>query len=174
MAGSLIKIAETTVSSATASVTLTGIDSTYDVYMLKINNVIPQTDGNDFKLRVTESGTPNTTANYDSAYKRLRTDTTFNNSSSTNDTELDLSTSIGNDTGEQGSAIIYIFNAYNSSEYTLFTVEQIQLGTTALLIGSQGGGVFTSSSQVDGVQIICQTGATNFTSGQFTLYGIAK
>ena len=32
MAGSLIKIAETTVSSAVASVTLTGIDSTYDVY----------------------------------------------------------------------------------------------------------------------------------------------
>ena len=31
MAGSLEKIAETTVSSAVASVTLTGIDSTYDV-----------------------------------------------------------------------------------------------------------------------------------------------
>jgi hypothetical protein len=35
MAGSLIKIEETTVSSAVASVTLTGIDSTYDVYMVR-------------------------------------------------------------------------------------------------------------------------------------------
>ena len=33
MAGSLIKIDEEIVSSAVASVTLTGIDSTYDVYM---------------------------------------------------------------------------------------------------------------------------------------------
>ena len=174
MAGSLIKITETTVSSAVASVTLTGIDSTYDVYMIRINNVIPETDGNDFKLRVTESGTPNTTANYDYAYKRLRADTTFSNNGSQNNNELDLSTSIGNDTGEQGSAIVYIFNANSSSEYTFFTVEQIQLGTTALLIGSQGSGVFTSDSQVDGVQIFCQSGTTNFTSGIFTLYGLKK
>ena len=39
MAGSLIKIQETTVSTAspTAAVTLTGIDSTYDVYKVVIN-----------------------------------------------------------------------------------------------------------------------------------------
>ena len=36
MAGSLIKIDEEIVSSAVASVTLTGIDSTYDVYMVKV------------------------------------------------------------------------------------------------------------------------------------------
>ena len=37
MAGSLIKVAETTVSSAVASVTLSGIDSTYDVYKIIVN-----------------------------------------------------------------------------------------------------------------------------------------
>ena len=126
--GKLVQVDTETVTSAVSSVTLTGIDSD-DVYMLTINNVVPETDGNDFKLRVTESGTPNTTANYDYAYKRLRADTTFNNASSTNDNELDLSTSIGNATGEQGSAILYIYNANNSSEYTFFTVEEIQLST---------------------------------------------
>ena len=44
MAGSLIKIDEEIVSSAVASVTLTGIDSTYDVYMVRLNNVQPETD----------------------------------------------------------------------------------------------------------------------------------
>ena len=39
MAGSLIKIQETTVSSAVASVTLTGIDSTYDVYQFIISGL---------------------------------------------------------------------------------------------------------------------------------------
>jgi hypothetical protein len=64
MAGSLIKIQETTVTSAVASVTLTGIDSTYDVYQLVINDLTPVTINADMKLRVTESGTPNTTSNY--------------------------------------------------------------------------------------------------------------
>ena len=38
MAGSLIEIQKVTVSSAVSSVTLTGMDSTYDVYKLVINN----------------------------------------------------------------------------------------------------------------------------------------
>ena len=82
MAGSLIKIDEEIVSSAVSSVTLTGIDSTYDVYMVKINNVVPETDIDDVRIRVTESGTPNTTLNYDRAFKNLKADTTFSNLSS--------------------------------------------------------------------------------------------
>ena len=35
MAGSLIEIQKTTLSTPTASVVLTGINSTYDVYMVK-------------------------------------------------------------------------------------------------------------------------------------------
>ena len=70
MAGSLVKIAETTVSSAVASVTLTGIDSTYDVYMVRFNNVAPETDATNLRVRFTESGTPDSTsANYDRAKK---------------------------------------------------------------------------------------------------------
>ena len=44
MAGSLIKIAETTVSSAVASVTLTGIDSTYDYAYLQMDSNTSFTD----------------------------------------------------------------------------------------------------------------------------------
>jgi hypothetical protein len=42
------------------------------------------------------------------------------------------------------------------------------LGSTALLIGRQGGAVFTSSSQVSGVQMFPNT--SNIASGTFTLY----
>ena len=58
MAGSLIKIDEEIVSSAVASVTLTGIDSTYDVYMVKIFGVYFATDKDSITMRVTTSGTP--------------------------------------------------------------------------------------------------------------------
>ena len=77
MPGSLIKIAETTVSSATASVTLTGINSTYDVYMVKYNNVVPSTDGQVLKLRVTTSGTPDSDSQYDDSIMFMKSDGAF-------------------------------------------------------------------------------------------------
>ena len=73
--GKLVQVATNTVTSAVASVTLTGIDSD-DVYMVALNNIIPVTAGS-FYSRVTASGTPQTTANYDYASKLLRSDTTF-------------------------------------------------------------------------------------------------
>ena len=56
MAGSLVKIDEEIVSSAVASVTLTGIDSTYDVYMVRVSNLVPATDDARTQVRTTTSG----------------------------------------------------------------------------------------------------------------------
>tara|TARA_R100001591_G_scaffold34522_4_gene46088 strand:- start:2760 stop:3266 length:507 start_codon:yes stop_codon:yes gene_type:complete len=165
----LLQVASSVVTSSTASVSLTGIDSD-DVYMLAVNNFVPVTDAQDMKIRVIESGTPNSTANYDIAAKLLRADTTFGNDSNTNDTSFDCSTAIGNDTGECANWIFYIYNANNSSEFTFFTQETVQLAHTALLIGRQGGCVFTSASQVEGIQMFAGSG--NIQSGTFTLYKV--
>ncbi len=172
MAGSLILIQETTVSSATASVSITGIDSTYDVYMLVVHSYIPSSDNKDMRLRVLESGTPNTTSNYDMGGKVLRTDTSFGNDSHTNATDFDTSTGIGNASNEMAHWIIYMYNAFNSSEYTLFTHEITMLSNDPILIGRQGGGVFKSNSQVNGVQLRANSG--NIENGVFKLYGLKK
>ena len=173
MAGSLIKIAETTVSSAVSSVTLTGIDSTYDVYQVIYNNAKVSQDGTSkIRMRFTESGTPNTTANYDRASKFLRTVVSFGNLSDTNQTSFDTDSSIGNATGEHQNKIFYIFNANNSSEYTFMTEEATQVASTGELSGQQGGGVMTVQSQVDGVNFFTSAGDIN--SAVFTLYGLAK
>ena len=165
----LLQVASSVVTSSTASVSLTGIDSD-DVYMLAVNNYVPSTDAQDMKIRVIESGTPNSSSNYDIAAKLLRADTTFGNDSNTNDTSFDCSTAIGNDTGECANWIFYIYNANNSSEFTFFTQETVQLAHTALLIGRQGGCVFTSASQVEGIQMFAGSG--NIQSGTFTLYKV--
>ena len=173
MAGSLIKIQETTVSSATASVSLVGIDSTYDVYKVVISKCVPVTDTTFLSLRATESGTPNTTSNYDGAGKLLRSNTTFNNSSDTNATSLFLlGDNTGTGTGEQLNLVNYIFNANNSSEFTFFTTENTFLNNSATLKGLQGGGVFTVASSVDGVQYFFSSG--NIASATFVLYGLKK
>jgi hypothetical protein len=167
----LVQVATNTITSSVNSFELTGIDSD-DVYALFFHNVSFNTDAKDISLRVLESGTPNTTTNYDQAFKLLRTDTTFSNSSSTNANNFDVTTAIGNDTGETSQGIIYIYNAFNSSEFTFFTLEQCQISHTALFLGKQGGAVFTSASQVNGIQILGAIGSSSFRQGTFTLFKV--
>ena len=130
MAGSLIKIDEEIVSSAVASVTLTGIDSTYDVYVVRYNNVTGTIDNQGFRTRVTVSGAADSTANYDVTYKRLRSDTTFDNISATNETSITLGV-VGTGTGEINNGVLYLFNFNNASEYCFATMEPTILDNSA-------------------------------------------
>jgi len=172
MPGSLVKIAETTVSSAVASVTLTGIDSTYDVYVLQYNKVAGNTGANG-RLRFTESGTANSTANYDEADRTMRSAAAFGTHVTTNATSLiaDWNVNAGTEGGTQN--IHYIFNANNSSEYTFITNEQTGLGVGSNgLMSFTGGGVFTVTSTVDGINYFMESGSVD--SGTFRLYGLKK
>jgi hypothetical protein len=172
MAGSLEKISETTVSSAVSSVTLTGIDSTYEVYLLTLNNVSPATVNADVFLRVTESGTASSDSDYDLSYKLLRTDTTYTNIALTNQAQWQISGSLENEAGKTFNGNCYIFNASNSSEYTFITMENSYLADDGTFLGHQGGGVYTQTTAVDGVSISFDTG--NIDAGTFKLYGLKK
>ena len=63
----------------------------------------------DIRIRFTESDTPNTTANYDSAHYHLNSNQAFDTQSETNSTSMDLSLNIGNATGEAFNSVIYLF-----------------------------------------------------------------
>ena len=170
MAGSLIKIDEEIVTSAVGSVTLTGIDSTYDVYMLTMNNVI-QTTGSVYVMRVQVGGADQTGSHYDKAGKFLKANTTFQNVS---DTNIAWYYPDNNTVTNPYGAVHYIFNANNSGEYTFFTTEAINSNDAQ---GYQGGGVYKQGSQVDGVSLLAFSGTPGggvFSSGTFTLYGLAK
>jgi len=175
MAGSLIKIAETTVSSAVASVTLTGIDSTYDVYMVRLSDVIPATDDKNMQVQVTVGGTADSTANYDFAYKQLRSDTTFSNTAGTNYSIGVLPIlSIGNVGGEGANGVFYLFNFANASEYSFATVETNFVDYLGNLKGMQGGFVHTVAQSCDGLKFTLES-STNFSTGSsFALYGLKK
>ena len=171
MAGSLVKIDEVIVSSADPTVILTGIDSTYDVYMVRINNVDVDTDTATSRLRVTVGGTADSTSNYDQAARVLISNSAFGNSAGTNLDRIDLH-SQGTGTGEQTNAIFYLFNFNNSSEYCFVTVETTAYDSFARLVGRAGGFVHTVAQSCDGVEFSLSSG--NYTSGTFTLYGIKK
>ena len=169
--GSLVKIDEEIVTSAVASVTLTGIDSTYDVYMVRVNNMTSTVDNEFGRIRVTVGGTPDTSSNYDSASKVLRADTGFSNSAYANQDKAVVQSGVGTGTSETSQLILYLFNFNNSSEYSFATVEQTTVEADGILNGAQGGFVNTVQQTCDGVQFFYDTG--NIT-GQFVLYGLKK
>ena len=169
---SLVQVATETVTSAVASVTLTGIDSD-DVYMVAYNNVTPSTDVRSISLRVTKSGTNDSTANYDYAYKVLNSSTTFGNAGFTNDNEFQylIADSVGTGTSESANGIIYLYNFNSSSEYSFVTTEVTEVNSSTTSRGNQGGGVHTVASASDGVYFF-DTASGNIASGTFTLYRV--
>ena len=171
MAGSLVKIDEEIVSSAVASVTLTGIDSTYDVYMSQVINATPDTDATTLRYRFTVSGSADTSANYDKAFVNLRSDSAFSDINEQNVAYLHLG-GVGTDTQEIVNSTQYLFNFNNASEYSFTTYEGIYRQSTGLARGFQGGGVLKETQVTDGVNYFMESG--NIASGTFTLYGLKK
>ena len=171
MAGKLVQVATNTVSSAVASVTLTGIDSD-DVYMVTTLNVQPTTNTSLLGQRVTVSGTADSTANYDEAFKFLRTDTTFSNVDRTNQNNFILATNLGTATQEVNNGIYYLYNFNNASEYSFVTAETSELNqSSSFLCGVQGGGVHTVAQACNGIEFFF-TNSSTIASGTFTLYKV--
>jgi uncharacterized protein YozE (UPF0346 family) len=175
MAGSLIKIDEEIVTSAVASVTLGGSnwDSSYDVYMVRVNDMQFVTDNTSLGMRVLASSSPKTTSDYDTAAKVLRSNAAFANNALANYDRTYL-TYIGgsNVATESLNAVIYLFNMNNASEYSFNTFEISTFQYTGVLEGSQGGSVYTVAEAHNGVQFFAGSG--NINAGKFTLYGLKK
>ena len=170
MAGSLILVDSETASSS-ASISLTGIDSTYDVYQVVISNLECATDVQDVFLRFTVSGSADDSSNYDRASKELRADGSFTNVSGVDSSNIALG-DIGTGTAEKFNAVLYLFNFSNASEYSFCTYETTYLTSTPNLRGRQGGGLLTESQATDGVTFYMGSG--NIDSGEFKLYGLRK
>ena len=163
----LLQVATATVTSAVASVTLTGIDDD-SVYMVAHNNWSPVDDTVVCKFRVTKSGTAQSDAEYDLAGKEMGS-SSFSNSALSNITDFQYSF-MGNGTGESSNAILYLYNFNSSSEFSYVTFEEVRLSQVPSLASIAGGGVHTVASASDGIQFRYHSG--NVASGTFTLYKV--
>ena len=168
------------IKSATASGGVSTLDisncfsAKYDVYELFIPKV--DTASNfypSFRFLKASDGTADTTANYDSAAKNLKSYGAFGNYSQTNSTYWDrvIANFQVTTSGVSGNAIIYLYNFNSSSEYSFVTLDDATMYSSGLL-GQQGGGVHTVASASDGIQFFFSSG--NIDSGKFTLYGLKK
>ena len=92
MSGSLVLI-NTVECAGTAEATVTGINSTYDIYVCHFDNVKTGTDNKNIGVQVTVGGSADTSANYDQAFAFFRTDTSYTNVSSQNGTSVTITAS---------------------------------------------------------------------------------
>ena len=171
MAGSLVLIEETTVSSAVSSVTLGGAnwDSSYNVYKVIVENLVASAS-NTIDIQFLVSGTADTSANYDYVAKNLWSGGTYANNSGANANDIPFGNTINTGTNKQANAILYLFNFNNASEYSFITFEETSANPD--LVGRQGGGVLTVAQATNGVLI--KAGTDNINSGSFVLYGLKK
>ena len=177
MAGQLIQVATETVTSTTNTVSLTGIN-TDDVYMVTISGATCDNKAVMY-MRVTVSGSADTTSNYDRASKGMLSNEGFGNYSGTNQTYAQVNSNrLQNGTGLGANAILYLYNFNNSSEYNFVTQETSTWREANVvaqqLSGESGGFVHTVAQACDGLIFYMDLGTDNFTGGTFTLYGLKK
>ena len=174
MAGSLVLLESETASNS-ASVTLgtTTWDNSYNVYMVTLESVTPATDADYLRMRFTKTtdNSVDDSSNYDRAAKELRADTTFNDSSQTNQNAFNFIEN-GTGTSETHNSIMYLFNFNNASEYSFATFEEASVMYNQDFRGRTGGGVLTVAQATNGVNYFYPSG--NIASGRFVLYGLRK
>ena len=177
MAGALIKIAETTVSSDVASLSLTGIDTTYDVYLVTVVGAKIGTDVHQIRHKLTKSGTPTTSTDYSLTYKRLRSENAIENKyQTTGQSTWGHLDSIGTGAGEALHERFYIFGAPFADQFTYITWESVFYEWQPYSRGIFGGVLYKEASAVDGIHFFGSNGSatSNITAGRFSLYGLKK
>lgn len=168
--GQLIQVATTTITSNTSSVTLTGINDD-SVYVLFLNNVAPSSDNVYLRIRFTESGTPNSSSNYDFAQLFMYPSSTSFGLAGTNGDKVNLTNHTnGTGTSETTNGIFHIYNAQNSSEFTYLSSESSNVDHNNRPYGTPGGLTLTSTSAVDGVHLYYSS--NSIAGGTFSLYKI--
>tara|TARA_Y100000592_G_scaffold23219_1_gene35980 strand:+ start:1115 stop:1639 length:525 start_codon:yes stop_codon:yes gene_type:complete len=174
MSGSLVLIQETIVSSPVSSVSLVGVNSTFDVYKVTFSNIFASAD-DDMQIRVTTSGTADSDSEYDLGSKDLKTSTSYGNTNATNQTKWDFSAGIGTSGTNSHNGVMYLFNFNNSSEFSFVTMENAttRQDTSNQLFGFQGSGVHTVAETNDGINFFLASG-NNIAGGTFKLYGLVK
>tara|TARA_A100001201_G_C4031135_1_gene183646 strand:+ start:338 stop:844 length:507 start_codon:yes stop_codon:yes gene_type:complete len=165
----LLQVATNTVTSAVASVTLTGIDTEDCVYMVTVNNFVSVNDGTTLRAKVTVSGTEQTTSNYQRANKALNASASFSNDSNTQ-AAFYLANAIGSAANEQTNLILYLYNFYKSDEFSFISNEVAGINSSGQLHGRQGGAAYKVAEAHDGLHFFAGTG--NIESGTFTLYKV--
>ena len=180
-AGGAWNVIGTSVASNSASLTITGLDSTYDTYAIGLSDLIPATDGVVPWMRVGDSsGIDSGSTDYEHFTNALYGGNAApTNTTSGGDTKIILwstadGDTVGSASGEGfGGGILYLHQPGDSSQWSQITGTTcgIGAGSGQSVIGNAVMGTRRAVITLDRVQFLFSSG--NITSGRMTIWGIA-
>ncbi len=156
-----------------ATLTITGLDSTYDTYAIAISGMHPVDNSVDLRLRVGDSSGIDSGANdyiYHTQILSSSSDLYIASAPGIADYILIASVS-GQDAGEGCGAIIYLHRSGDSAVDPIFTGQSISDGTGDIARGGTFIGRRLSAIVLDRIQIYYETGNIEF--GRMTIWGIS-
>ena len=160
----------TQTASNVSSIDFTGLDSTYQIYILQYYNMVPVTDNIVAFIRVGTGGTPTYQATgYKFANFEVNTAGTGTPNGSTSTTQVSLNTT-GNLTTENQSGEIVIFNPSSATIYKDIMHKLSYVDSAGTFFRHWGSGQYTSATAVTAIRFAFSSG--NISVGTFKLYGL--
>ncbi len=163
--------------SSVASVSFTsGIDGTYDLYKLEITRCIPETDGAELELTVTQSATQQQDATgYEHNLSGAESGTAgwSNQSNSVGAALMNIALDIGSGSNEGYTGTVYFSepDATSTKRFWWKGMREDNTGTPLSGFHSGGGAFNNDTDAIDG--IFLEMSAGDF-SGELAIYGLVK
>jgi len=170
----------TSVASTSASLTITGLDSTYDTYHIALSDMIPATDDADIMFRFGDSsGIDSGASDYAVASRFGRSDgTSTGNYFDAAGAEMILTQNdggtedVGNATGEGFGGNFWLTRPGDGTTYpSLHGTGVYRTAAATVTKATLNAGQRLSVITLDRIQVLFNTG--NITSGRMTIWGIA-
>lgn len=169
MLGHLQLINQVEITSPTGNQIITGVDDN-SVYLLAMNKILPTSDTVNLRTQFTASGSPSTSASYDSAGLIFKDDANVSSSFNTGNTQFHNMVNSGNATDNQetvnGYYLCYdMFNSSKNSRIVQFLNQRRADQSMQVPLFSCAYKVNESN---DGFNFFFNSG--NIASGKFSLY----
>lgn len=143
-----------------STVDFTGLDSTYDEFMLVLNNVTLSGDGADIHCHVGTGGTPTySSSGYTAAGQNFVTIASH----------WAISTGQGNASTESCNAALHFFSLASTSKYKTCRAWSVFQNTSGAILQHDFFGQWASATAVTALRLDISTGT--FSGGQVTLFG---
>jgi hypothetical protein len=171
--GGLSKIG-TVVASSSATLDITGLDSTYDTYMIVLSDILPATDGQSFWLRVGDSsGFDSGSTDYSDHLQNLReTGAGYAAANHTGAAQMEIANEgVGNATGEGYGAVLYIHRPGDGTTRPQISGHYVFCNSSGAVIGGIVVGQREAVITLDRIQVLSASG--NITSGRLTVFGLS-
>tara|TARA_R110002096_G_scaffold434003_1_gene654442 strand:+ start:1066 stop:1689 length:624 start_codon:yes stop_codon:yes gene_type:complete len=161
----------TQVASSSASLTQTGLDSTYDTYAIMLSDMHPETDNATSALRFGDSGGVDSGGSDYSSWYQLISSGSYSGSGTATHTAIVVGYQVGNAVGEGFGAVLYLHRPGDGSTQPMVSGTQLSINGSTAQTGGTVMGKRNAVITLDRIQFLFSTGA--IVSGRMSVYGVA-